>query len=293
MYLLTIIEPDQSVSVPPASETALYLGIVRDSDNIPQYTDEPSVYNGELYLHMYSHDIRDAITGDTNNTIVWIQYSYYLNNTEPQIYDLWSNGGLYPAGEPAAWIEWQEPLPIMYPYNTSDFYLGSIEPTNNFDLDFVFAKVLLNTQGGLTEGNIIQTDKNWNIEYGSGNKFIPNDIKIYDGPSSAPQKPSSGNAGDTRGSGQNGIFFNLEFPNWISNEPEINYNYGIPLNTTQYLRPVVSTRYENDLSVQTALNANEININFEPQFTPGPQTFQEDMLAFLIKYDNIGIRGGI
>jgi hypothetical protein len=282
MYLLTIIEPDQSVSVPPASETALYLGIVRDSDNIPQYTDEPSFYNGELYLHMYSHDIRDAITGVTNNTIVWINYSYYLNNTEAQIYDLWSNGGLYPAGEPAAWIEWQEPLPIMYPYTSSDFYLRSIEPTNSFDLNFLFAKVTPSTPG-IIQGNIIQTDKNWNIEPVTGNKFIPNDIKIYDGPSGAPQKPSSGNAGDTIGTDQNGIYFNLEFPNWIGNEPEINYNYGIPLNTTQYLRPVVSTKYENDLSVQTALNDNEINVNFEPQFTPGPQKFQQDMLAFLIK----------
>ena len=286
-------EPDNGkVFAPPASETGLYIGITgepgNNSDNIPQYTDPARSYNPLLWLNMYSDPIKEALNSNSNNRIVWTQYSFYLNNSEPAIWNFFSVDGQWPGGEQPAWSSWQN---IMYPYTSTNFYLAPADHSepditkNSFDLNFLFAKVEEPEQkNGLISGSIIPTDKDWNFVYGSNNKFIANKIKTYGEPEPTGTKPASGNCQNKL----KGIYFQITFSDWdVFSEPTVDYNYGIP---NQYLRPVISDEYANDPPVLAAL-PDGININFEPQFEPGPQPYQEDMYAFLIKYHKITIRG--
>jgi hypothetical protein len=290
MYILSIaVPPTQgnpltepgSISYVKPSNTGFYFGIAgepNNGDRLPPITDPAeSAYGDDLTLWFYSNSLLDN-TSQFNRTI-WINYDYYLNNSEQTIYEFWRQDSPYVTHEPA----WQN---TIFTFENNNFYLTQppSEPFSSvgqFDINHLLTKIEINDPVKSTYA----PKANWNV-CNNGDKFTLQYIKPFDPKvETGGYKPAGGSTINTQiqiPEGDHRPILGIKLPFNGDWEPTTNYNYGI-CNT--YLNPVVSKRYENNIKVQQ-----EPVTDYEP--TPNP-----DLKAFLIKYaqfeNEINIHGPV
>ena len=120
-------------------------------------------------------------------------------------------------------------------------------------------------------------------------RFVPENLKTFDDEPDGKLKPAAG-AQEINGN-YGAIGITLPFKEWtITNEPTIDYKYGIPFQYNEYFTPVVPERYRKDDSVNAPEKEPDkpILVNFEPN--PGVPGSQEGLSAFLIKYESLQAR---